>query len=425
MVGSENPDYNIASCPDDSGRFVIDVDGDEGAANLVTLEAEHGSLPNTYEVRTPRGGRHLWFRGRQPSSAGKLAPKIDVRGSGGYALLPGSVINGRPYETINNHPVADGPEWLDPLLAAAPPRESVTEVELDLPHNVAHARNYVRNHLVKYGIVAVQGEHGDDRTFQEAACEVRGCGLTYDTVLKIMVEDYDPHCDPPWGEDGMATKVTSAFKSCRDKGYPDWTPPPEESFAHFIEQAKAGEFTADWEKAEEVVPARRFSKADFIRNDRGIVRDSQHNICLALILMGVEFRHDVFRDRLLIAGLNGKREQHLDDRAMSDMWLHIDREYKFRPAKEFFWTVIEALARMKPFHPVRDYLNSLKWDGIPRLDKWLATYGGAEDTPYPVPLAQSCSWPQSAGSASRAVSSMKCWSSKASKAPTSPQRSGP
>jgi len=35
------------------------------------------------------------------------------------------------------------------------------------------------------------------------------------------------------------------------------------------------------------------------------------------------------------------------------------------------------------FHPVQDYLNSLVWDGTPRLSKLFSTYFGAEDKPNP------------------------------------------
>ena len=34
------------------------------------------------------------------------------------------------------------------------------------------------------------------------------------------------------------------------------------------------------------------------------------------------------------------------------------------------------------FHPIRDYLDSLSWDGLPRLDTLLIDYLGAEDTSY-------------------------------------------
>jgi predicted P-loop ATPase len=44
--------------------------------------------------------------------------------------------------------------------------------------------------------------------------------------------------------------------------------------------------------------------------------------------------------------------------------------------------IIESLGRRHAYHPVRDYLHSLVWDKIPRLDRLLIDYGGADDNPF-------------------------------------------
>jgi predicted P-loop ATPase len=43
---------------------------------------------------------------------------------------------------------------------------------------------------------------------------------------------------------------------------------------------------------------------------------------------------------------------------------------------------VETVARDRTFHPVREYLDSLRWDGVRRLDTWLTIYLGAADSPY-------------------------------------------
>jgi predicted P-loop ATPase len=43
---------------------------------------------------------------------------------------------------------------------------------------------------------------------------------------------------------------------------------------------------------------------------------------------------------------------------------------------------VQTAARDHPFHPVKAYLQGLLWDGVERLDRWLSTYLGAEDTDY-------------------------------------------
>jgi predicted P-loop ATPase len=40
------------------------------------------------------------------------------------------------------------------------------------------------------------------------------------------------------------------------------------------------------------------------------------------------------------------------------------------------------MAHANRFHPVREYLDGLKWDGTPRLATWLSYYLGADESEY-------------------------------------------
>lgn len=60
---------------------------------------------------------------------------------------------------------------------------------------------------------------------------------------------------------------------------------------------------------------------------------------------------------------------------------YIEKGYgiKGKSTIEDAWILV---ANENKFHPVRDYLNSLAWDGIPRLDNLFVDYLGADDTEY-------------------------------------------
>ena len=51
-------------------------------------------------------------------------------------------------------------------------------------------------------------------------------------------------------------------------------------------------------------------------------------------------------------------------------------------AKDTVHQAVELYSRSRPFHPVRDYLNSVQWDGEKRLKTWLYKYLGVEDNEY-------------------------------------------
>lgn len=115
---TKHPDCNVGVCTGEKAGFVVlDVDGDEGADSLHALQNEYGSLPLTMSVTTPGGGIHYYFQhpggGEFRNSASKVGRCLDMRGDGGYVLVPPSrTKDGRCYEVDERAPIAPMPEWL-------------------------------------------------------------------------------------------------------------------------------------------------------------------------------------------------------------------------------------------------------------------------------------------------------------------------
>jgi predicted P-loop ATPase len=60
-----------------------------------------------------------------------------------------------------------------------------------------------------------------------------------------------------------------------------------------------------------------------------------------------------------------------------------ERKYDgFRPGKQDIKDSVVACSVAQHFHPVREYLTGLVWDGVPRLDTLFIDYLGVADSPY-------------------------------------------
>lgn len=68
-----------------------------------------------------------------------------------------------------------------------------------------------------------------------------------------------------------------------------------------------------------------------------------------------------------------------NDDILATEWLHHQGIFV---SVEATGQAVEAVAREHPFHPVRQYLKDLVWDGTHRLQSWLADYLGVDPSPY-------------------------------------------
>ena len=108
---------------------------------------------------------------------------------------------------------------------------------------------------------------------------------------------------------------------------------------------------------------------------------SSRNIRISVTQMGVDVRYNEFADNITIEGLPGFGPI-LQDPGMVRLWIRSREVDKLSSAKAFFEHVVADFAHHHSYHPVRDYLDGLVWDGVPRIDTWLIDCGGAEDTEF-------------------------------------------
>jgi predicted P-loop ATPase len=95
---------------------------------------------------------------------------------------------------------------------------------------------------------------------------------------------------------------------------------------------------------------------------------------------GIVVQMNLLTSRPMIS-VDGKPLEAIDDGMRAALVEFIKQNMKLGPASDIS-RYITLLAIKCGFHPVRDYLDKLVWDGTPRVDTWLRDYMQAEDCEY-------------------------------------------
>ncbi len=115
---------------------------------------------------------------------------------------------------------------------------------------------------------------------------------------------------------------------------------------------------------------------------KGLPRATMRNALLALRRLELAFSFDIFRHQKMVGG-NALEEQggEISDDMCSLLRKFVIENFDFDPKAENVRDAVNQLCLENAFHPIRQMLRGLVWDGTPRLDRLLPTYFGADDTP--------------------------------------------
>jgi predicted P-loop ATPase len=128
---------------------------------------------------------------------------------------------------------------------------------------------------------------------------------------------------------------------------------------------------------------------DLLKGDNGNPVPNLHNA--VVVLRGEpEFHHLFAYDQMLCSAIlmrpfddaPGFKPRPLTDSDVSRIQTRVQALALLRLSKDVIHQAVDVIAEDRRFHPVRDYLNRLEWDGVSRLETWLIDYLGVERDPY-------------------------------------------
>ena len=337
------PNANFGAVPP-RNCSILDVDGALGLKTFTELSEKYGE-PLGPIVRTARGFHvYCQFRADLANTAG-VWPGIDVRNFNGYVLGIGSQhISEQYYEE-------DATSSFDtPFGACTWPYEK-RDARADAGVAGDGERRIEEGHRDS-GLLSIGGH-------------LHNLGMSNDMLFKALTLCDEAWCKPPLGAFSVAKIAKSVSK---------YAIHPPQILPVKLEINGDGEIGNEW-------------VLRLIRDSKGQLKKLPSNIDLII-------RHDpetvgrlqldVFSQRINCIGEAPFARTDgcwgSNDTTKLSSWL--SAKYKVASTLGEIDKFVHAIAADNPFHPVKNYLDSLVWDGTERLGHFLDDVFGAGDSEY-------------------------------------------
>jgi hypothetical protein len=212
----ESEDFNIGIAT--GGEFfVADVDVKDERPGIDTLDKliDSGLDTNTRLARSPTGSLHYYYAypddRRVVTRAHTLGPSIDTRGEGGYAVAPGSIINGEAYDWVDECEISVAPPWLIEMCERTERSDALsvdTLGDTDTEANILRAIRYLETDAPE----ATEGAGGQTQTYT-LACKIMDFGISEPETFQLMLTHWnETKAVPPWAPEELQHIVGNAVR---------------------------------------------------------------------------------------------------------------------------------------------------------------------------------------------------------------------
>ena len=403
------PDANIGIVTGAiSGMWVLDVDvGPDkfGGDSLDKLLNEHGPLPETVTAMTGGGGEHYVFA--YPEDGVRSAtnvlgrdkyPDIDSRGDGGYIIVePSNHVSGGSYcwegeaDPLEGGRILPAPEW---LLKAVAKKRPETAARQPKPRPALSNSQQKDLEWIRLATPFVGGFNDRDRFIQvgmalhDFDCGDLGFGLWCNWASRS--EKYDlGYSQGIWeGFRPGPVHIGTFFELAKQGG---WEPPKQERsdppIATDPAQPGQGEKPANNSGDEPPLPDEVPGDVDDDEEDdswyeffdmaKKTIKSHARNVELVLsndhrwrkVLGFCQLSNRVVK--LDKPPMDNTEIGEWSDYDYSALKIWMSYCFGFMPDNGAMLDGSIVSAKKNSFHPVRRYLESIEWDGVPRLETWL------------------------------------------------------
>jgi len=363
-------------------RLVLDIDcknGAKGKESFVKLTNDVGLVKgwekDTFVVRTGTGGFHVYLNLPVRMAIRKHYdgyPGIDFLSGACYVVGPESIHpdNDMPYSVIFGTPdkLLDVPGGILEILG-----QPKIEVTGNQPENafVDDDPLNIERFQETLALMPPVKEGGRADSTYIAACRGRDLGISKAKCLEVIIENYNPKLEPPLPNDELEHSVNSAYRYAK-------RPAGTLNASAIFKVAEVGE------------PI-NFGKIayDMNKDNRPLkTLNNAVNYLITLPQIQDAFRFNVFSGMIEINSSapwykeRGSRGPNLSDEDIVLLKYFLAKTMQVEFSQQSVLEAIIVVAHKRHYHPIRNYLNALKWDGVPRIDTWMIKYGHAIDTVY-------------------------------------------